>query len=130
MRNISNQWFGGDAGCDEQKGAKVTSDSLTLDSFKGPFLIAGLSSTSALIIYLLMFLYENRAKLVSEGSISQKLAAIAKTFNDESTKTSEVVDINKNPAISVYHQEAVVFSHDEGGSSATEPGTPLAAIET
>ncbi|KAJ9537637.1 hypothetical protein OSB04_030370 [Centaurea solstitialis] len=128
MRNISNQWFGGGAGCDEQKGAKVTSDSLTLDSFKGPFLIAGLSSTSALIIYLFTFLYENRDKLVSEGSISQKLAAIAKTFNDESTKTSEVVDINKSPAISAYHQEAVVFSHDEGGSSATEPGTPLASL--
>ncbi|KAI3716386.1 hypothetical protein L6452_23691 [Arctium lappa] len=128
MRNISNQWFGGAAGCDEQKGAKVTSDSLTLDSFKGPFLIAGLSSTSALIIFLLMFLYENRDKLVSEGSISQKLAAIAKTFDDESRKTSEVVDIDKSPAISVYHQEAVVvFSHDEG-SSTTEPGTPLTQV--
>ncbi|KVH92886.1 Extracellular ligand-binding receptor [Cynara cardunculus var. scolymus] len=130
MRNISNQWFGGAAGCDEQKGAKVTSDSLTLDSFKGPFLIAGLSSTSALIIFLLMFLYENREKLMSEGSISQKLAAIAKTFDNESRKTKEVVDIDKSPAISVYHQEAVVFCHDEGGSSTTEPGTPLTAIET
>lgn len=128
MRNISNQWFGGAAGCDEQNGAKVTSDSLTLDSFKGPFLIAGLSSTSALIIFLLMFLYENRDELVSQGSISQKLAAIAKTFDDESRKPSdEVVDINKSPAISVYHQEAVVFSHDEG-SSTTEPGTPLAQV--
>ncbi|KAI7732455.1 hypothetical protein M8C21_001985, partial [Ambrosia artemisiifolia] len=51
MLNISNQWFGAAASCDQQNGAKVNSDRLRLDSFKGLFLIAGLSSTSALLLF-------------------------------------------------------------------------------
>ncbi|KAI7732454.1 hypothetical protein M8C21_001984, partial [Ambrosia artemisiifolia] len=49
--NISNQWFGAASSCDQQNGAKVNSDRLRLDSFKGLFLVAGLSSTSALLLF-------------------------------------------------------------------------------
>ncbi|KAD1306628.1 hypothetical protein E3N88_43033 [Mikania micrantha] len=135
MLNISNQWFGDTTSCDQQNGAKVNSDQLRLDSFKGLFLIAGLSSTSALLVFFFRFLHQNREILVSQDSIGQKLAAIVKTFDvfkddDGSRKSNpdEAVDefnnIHNSPAISVFHQEAGMFSHDEGFST-TEPGTPV-----
>ncbi|XP_071741992.1 glutamate receptor 2.8-like [Rutidosis leptorrhynchoides] len=137
MTNISKLWFGDSAGCDQSNGATITSDRLTLDSFKGLFLIAGLSSISALIIFVFMFLYQNRTVLVSEVPISEKLAAIATSFNefkdkdDESKTTSAVgrVDepvldesVNNSPGISVHGQEAEVISTD---ISATESSTPV-----
>ncbi|GKB08377.1 hydroquinone glucosyltransferase [Tanacetum coccineum] len=82
MANISKQMFGEAASCIQQREPTVTSDRLSLDSFKGLFLIAGLSSTSALMIFIFKFLYNNGEILVSQGSsVSQKLAAIAKTFD-------------------------------------------------
>ncbi|XP_071686046.1 glutamate receptor 2.7-like [Rutidosis leptorrhynchoides] len=136
MTNISKQWFGETVTCDQQNEATVASDRLTLDSFKGLFLIAGLSSTSALVIFLLTFLYQNRQMLVSQSSVSEKLAAIARTydrFKDDVSKSTVpeaavvkvVSDDNTNsPEIGEFHQEAVVLSHDEGFST-TEPGTPV-----
>ncbi|KAM0020330.1 putative periplasmic binding protein-like I [Helianthus debilis subsp. tardiflorus] len=143
MLNISNQWFGAAASCDQQNGAKVNSDRLRLDSFKGLFLIAGLSSTSALLVFFFRFLHQNREILVSQDSLSQKIAAIAKTFDvfkdDEVRKSNveeavEESDNNNSPAISVFHQEAGMFSHDEGLFTPPEPGTPvhdtIQAVET
>ncbi|KAI3814872.1 hypothetical protein L1987_14519 [Smallanthus sonchifolius] len=142
MLNISNQWFGEAASCDQQNGAKVKSDQLRLDSFKGLFLIAGLSSTSALLVFFFRFLHQNREILVSQDSITQKLAAIVKTFDgfkdDESRKSNPEVALeefnnNNSPAISEFHQDAGMFSHDEGFIT-TEPGTPvhdtIQAVET
>ena len=136
MMNISKQWFGEAASCIQQREPTVTSDRLSLDSFKGLFLIAGLSSTSALMIFIFKFSYNNREILVSQGSVSQKLVAIAKSFdshkNDKSNKTVQEatvdelvseVDINNTPENFVFGQEAGVFSHHEGFST-TEPGTP------
>ncbi|GJS00401.1 glutamate receptor 2.8-like protein [Tanacetum coccineum] len=137
MMNISKQWFEEAASCIQQREPTVTSDRLSLDSFKVLFLIAGLSSTSALMIFIFKFLYNNGEILVSQGSsVSQKLAAIAKTFDRfESHKSNKTVgeatvdelvsevDINSTPESFVFRQEAGVFSHDEGFST-TEPGTP------
>ncbi|KAI3814876.1 hypothetical protein L1987_14523 [Smallanthus sonchifolius] len=128
LMNITNHWFKEEASCDQ--GAKANSDGLGLDSFKGVFLISGLSSTSALLIFFFMFLYQNRETLVSQDPVSQKVAVIAKTFDvykgdDESRKSNpeEFNNNNNSPAISVFHQEAGDFSHDEGFST-TEPGSP------
>ncbi|XP_071686038.1 glutamate receptor 2.8-like [Rutidosis leptorrhynchoides] len=132
MTNLSRKWFGDSAGCDQQNEAAVTSDKLTLDSFKGLFLIAGLSSTSALMLFFLRFVYQNRLMLSSEDTVTQKLVAIAKTFDgykdDESkrvtTEAEAAADDEFVPAISVFHQEAGDLSHDEGFST-TEPGSPV-----
>ncbi|KAK9060551.1 hypothetical protein SSX86_021255 [Deinandra increscens subsp. villosa] len=132
MLNITNQWFGEATTCDQQSRAKVNSDQLRLDSFKGLFLIAGLSSTLAVLIFFFRFLHQNREILVSEDSVSQKFATIAKTFDvfkeDEPKKSNleeavEELNNNNSPAFSVFHQEAGMFSHDEGFAT-TEPGTP------
>ncbi|XP_071741991.1 glutamate receptor 2.7-like [Rutidosis leptorrhynchoides] len=131
MTNLSRKWFGDSASCDQQNDPTVTSDKLTLDSFKGLFLIAGLSSTSALMFFFLNFLYQNRRMLSSQDSVSQKLVAIAKTFDlfkdDESKRaTAEVAavdesviadSINNSPANNIFHQ-------DEGFLT-NEPGTPV-----
>ncbi|KAI3711928.1 hypothetical protein L1987_70477 [Smallanthus sonchifolius] len=142
MSNISNQWFGEAASCDQQNGAKVNSDQLKLDSFTGIFIIAASSSTLALLVFFFRFLHQNREILVSQDSISQKLAAIVKAFDvfkeEESRKLNPEVALaevnnNNSPAISVFHQEAGMLSHDEGFTT-TEPGTPvhdtIQAVET
>ncbi|KAI3775176.1 hypothetical protein L1987_49745 [Smallanthus sonchifolius] len=111
MMNITNQWFVEAASCDQQNGAKVNSG----DSFKGLFLIAGLSSTSAILIFVFMFLYQNREILASRDSVSRKLAIMAKTFDmfkdDESRKT--------NPEATVEE-----FSNDGSPGILDEPGIP------
>ncbi|CAH2050595.1 unnamed protein product [Thlaspi arvense] len=65
---------------------KLVGRSLTLDSFKGLFVIAGASSCLALIIFLSIFLCENREILVSNASLRQKLVAMAKSFDEEREK--------------------------------------------
>ncbi|MFS7981190.1 hypothetical protein Hanom_Chr10g00948081 [Helianthus anomalus] len=118
IMNISNQWFEAAASCDQQNRTKGNSSRLMLDSFKGLFLIVGLSSTAALLIFFFIFLYQNRQILVSRDSVSRKLAAMAKTFDvfmeDESGKTiSEAIGEESNngsPGI-----------HDEQGFASTEP---------
>ncbi|GJY77747.1 hypothetical protein Tco_0483548 [Tanacetum coccineum] len=80
----------------------------------------GLSSTSALLLFLYRFSYEVKDMLASQGSLGEKLSSIVKTFDvykdSESKPTS--------PAISPYHDDAGFFSSDEGFST-TEPGTPV-----
>ncbi|GJX33892.1 reverse transcriptase domain-containing protein [Tanacetum coccineum] len=73
MTNISKQMFGEVASCIHQREPTVTPDRLSLDSFKGLFLIAGLSSTSALMIFIFKFLYNNREILVSQGRLMCRL---------------------------------------------------------
>ncbi|XP_076930503.1 glutamate receptor 2.7-like [Bidens hawaiensis] len=133
MLNISNQWFGPAASCDQQNGAKFKSDQLRLHSFTGLFLIAGLSSTLAFLIFFFRFLHQNREILRSQDSFSQKISAIVKTFDvfkDVKSRKSnpeaavEVNNNNNSPAVSVFHQEAGMFSHDEGFYT-TKPGTPF-----
>ncbi|KAM7476159.1 hypothetical protein LguiB_023402 [Lonicera macranthoides] len=141
MTRISQEWLGVEANCREQDGGAVlTSNRLTLDSFRGLFIIAAISSSTALVIYLFIFLNDNRDILASDDPILQKLYAIAKTFDEEkenlstaSKKVTEttgevpediIADFSQSPAISIFYNAEGNFSHDEGFST-TEPGTPL-----
>ncbi|KAL2539076.1 Glutamate receptor 2.7 [Abeliophyllum distichum] len=89
MVRISREWFGEEEGCPGKDETVIISNRLTLDSFKGLFLTAGVSSSSALIIYLSIFFYENRFVLASDGSIKHKLSALAKIFDEENNKSSK-----------------------------------------
>ncbi|KAM0069742.1 putative periplasmic binding protein-like I [Helianthus debilis subsp. tardiflorus] len=63
LNNITEKWFGQKANCsDQDMGSR--SGRLSLESFLGLFLIAGVSSTSALVIYFFNFLYENKDMLL------------------------------------------------------------------
>ncbi|XP_057504685.1 glutamate receptor 2.9-like [Actinidia eriantha] len=136
MTGIERKWFGDEADCLEQDGTRVISDSLTLDSFKGLFLVAGISSVSSLVLFVSIFLHENRDILASNASIWQKIKALTKNFDEEKEKLSSdatneglampsaAADFPKSPATSDYHNAEWVFSQDEGFST-TEPATPM-----
>ncbi|CAN4100036.1 unnamed protein product [Withania somnifera] len=92
MNKIIQKWFGNETNCPQQDGMAITSDSLTLDSFKGLFLIAGVSAGSALLLFFLIFLYHHREILATNDSIGKKLSTIAKAFDeakDNSNSKSE-----------------------------------------
>ncbi|KAM3375173.1 glutamate receptor 2.8 [Capsicum galapagoense] len=149
MNNIMQKWFGNETNCPAQDGMAVTSDSLTVDSFKGLFLIAGVSAGSALLLFFLIFLYHHREILASDDSIRQKLFAIAKAFDEEkdnSNSTSEKTETNESQAATLFAEtEAspevlsnlpsqspeIRISDSLGASpepeefSTTEPGTPV-----
>ncbi|OIT19159.1 PREDICTED: glutamate receptor 2.9-like [Nicotiana attenuata] len=99
MNNIIQKWFGNETDCPEKNGMVITSDSLTLDSFKGLFLIAGVSAGSALLTFLLIFLHQNREIFATDDSIWQKLSALAKVFDevrDNSNVKSEKHEANES----------------------------------
>ncbi|XP_057503942.1 glutamate receptor 2.9-like [Actinidia eriantha] len=144
MIGIEEKWFGKEADCPEQEGTRVVSDSLMLDRFKGLFLVAGISSGSSLIIFVFMFLYENKDILASNASIWQKIMAMATNFDEEEENSSSTAskktlnttsgvaaavppaaaaDCPQNPATSDYHNAEWVFTQDEGFST-TNSATP------
>ncbi|XP_058226993.1 glutamate receptor 2.7-like [Rhododendron vialii] len=143
MTRMREKWLGEGATCAEQDGAKVISDSLTLDSFKGLFIVAGVASFSALILFLSIFLYENWDTLASNDlSIREKLIAMAKTFDEEKDNSSDAskrkpptgegmavpaiatTDCPQSPATNNSQLAERIFSHDEGLST-TETSTPI-----
>ncbi|XP_060217829.1 glutamate receptor 2.8-like [Lycium barbarum] len=150
MTKIIQKWFGDEIDCPEQDEMAITSDSLTLDSFKGLFLIAGVLAGSALLVFFLSFLYQNREILATDDSIEQKLSAIAKVFDEEKDNSNSK---SEKPSKGSEGQTAMLFTASEAspeilpdlplqrpeirisdglgaspadeGFSTTEPGTPL-----
>ena len=72
---ISEKWVG-QAG----NGTRTSHNSLDVASFGGLFLIAGLSSILALLIFSFNFLRENRVLLASNDSTMEKLRGLARAF--------------------------------------------------
>ena len=145
MNNIIQKWFGNETDCPEKNGMVITSDSLKLDSFKGLFLIAGVSASSALLIFLLIFLYQNREIFATDDSTWQKLSAIAKAFDNEkekpNSKSEKPGEGNESqtttpfaasaaspeifPNLPSQSPETRTASPPHEGFSTTEPGTTL-----
>ncbi|KAI4379251.1 hypothetical protein MLD38_005573 [Melastoma candidum] len=80
---IRKFWLGDDLYCSSSANNDVSSNSLTLDSFKGLFLIAGITTTSALCIFLYNFLMENTHVLNSDAAMKQKIETLMKIFNEK-----------------------------------------------
>ncbi|KAF4352845.1 hypothetical protein G4B88_024772 [Cannabis sativa] len=79
MKDLEEAWFKKDTNC------MFSSNSLGLESFWGLFLMAGVASSLALVIYAAMFIYEQRHLLMNsdtEPSIWRRIVAIFKTFNE------------------------------------------------
>ncbi|WMV34955.1 hypothetical protein MTR67_028340 [Solanum verrucosum] len=150
MNNVIQKWFGNETGCPQKDETAITSDSLTLDSFKGLFLIAGVSAGSALLLFFLNFLNQNREILATDDSIWQKLTAIAKVFDEEkdnsnsmSEKPSESNGSNAPKLLAASEASPEILpdlplqipeirisdglgaSPAAEGFSTTEPGTPV-----
>ena len=128
MVRITEKWLGDEKDCPNANGALSKSQRLNLDSFKGLFLIAGVSSTLALAIFLSSFLYENRYLLESTASTKEKLLGLARIFSrekdeslssKETTHPSEVgISVAASPAMSIpCDQDQGMFSQDEGFST-------------
>ncbi|KAL2462407.1 Glutamate receptor 2.7 [Forsythia ovata] len=130
MVRISREWFGEEEGCSGKDGTLITSNRLTLDSFKGLFLTAGVSSSFALIIYLSFFFYENRFILASDGSITHKLSALAKIFDEENNKSSKGskehggIDEGDRAAVSaaIFPENVHDFPQSQAISISSHPG--------
>ncbi|KAL1538007.1 glutamate receptor 2.8-like isoform X2 [Salvia divinorum] len=131
MVRITKKWLGDEKDCPNANGALSTSQRLNLDSFKGLFLIAGVSSTLALAIFVSHFLYENRYLLESTAPVKEKLLGLARIFSrekDESLSSKEtrspdhgagVVSAAASPATSIpcEQDQEGMFSQDEGFST-------------
>ncbi|KAK8654944.1 hypothetical protein V6N13_107539 [Hibiscus sabdariffa] len=86
MEQIQNKWFKNDEATCPDSNPGVSSNSLGLDSFWGLFLIAGVASTSALVVFAAMFLYEQRHvlfRLRSETSIWRRVRFMSKIFDEK-----------------------------------------------
>ncbi|KAL5559951.1 hypothetical protein UlMin_036162 [Ulmus minor] len=85
LKDLEEKRFENEKNCPDPNG-KISSNSLGLESFWGLFLIAGVASLSALIIYAGMFLHEHRHILLRsdpESTIWERLKVIFKTFDQK-----------------------------------------------
>ncbi|KAH0854532.1 hypothetical protein HID58_063673 [Brassica napus] len=104
MSLIENKWFNRlslASDCPGPDTADLSSNHLTLSSFWGLFLIAGVASFLALLIFVALFLYEHRHTLCreSEGSIWRKLNSLfiifdAKDIKSHTFKSSAVHNVS------------------------------------
>lgn len=140
IAQIQRQWFGEEAECVDQDGARITSDSLNLKSFKGLFLVAATSLISALVIFMSTFLYNNRVILASnESSIWKKLMAMSRAFDEEAEKSSDASkktkpanevmvvpsDCPRSPVTSNPQLVEWIFTDDDHLFTTTENNTPI-----
>ncbi|XP_042027299.1 glutamate receptor 2.3-like [Salvia splendens] len=126
MLVITRKWLGEEEGCNSSDGAVIASESLTLDSFRGLFLIAGLSSSSALVVYLCVFMYDNRCILTSTCSFKKKICDLGRVFCKEKGRDllSTAADSRGRGERGVAQSQEGMFSQDDGFST-TEPATPM-----
>ena len=87
MMSIKSKWFLKESNCDQSSSQlRSSNNSLGLDSFWGLFLIAGVASMFALIIFMASFLYENGHILMdpgSEASVLERIGVLLKIFNQK-----------------------------------------------
>ncbi|KAL4600885.1 hypothetical protein ACB092_11G232400 [Castanea dentata] len=86
MNEIEKAYFGDHSSCSSSN-TQVSSGSLSLESFWGLFLIAGVASLSALIISFAMFLYKERRQIWisfdSKNSIWRRICHALRIFDNK-----------------------------------------------
>ncbi|KAK1276938.1 Glutamate receptor 2.8 [Acorus gramineus] len=85
MVDIERRWLGDETACSDQSNS-ITSNRLSIASFWGLFLITGIASAAALIIFIALFLYQNRQVLKetkNEGSTLRRLSMMVKRFDEK-----------------------------------------------
>ncbi|KAL5559600.1 hypothetical protein UlMin_035811 [Ulmus minor] len=88
MKNIENKWFKVEEQSDcpaDHSQPKISSNSLSLESFWGLFLIAGVASVASLIIFAITFAYKHRHILFdsSEPSVRKRVGSMFKNFDQK-----------------------------------------------
>ncbi|KAM6559419.1 hypothetical protein CsatA_028658 [Cannabis sativa] len=84
MKNIENKWFKpADKSCLDSN-PKISPNRLSLGSFWGLFIIAGVSSLFALIIFVVMFLHKNKQVLLdSNDPFEKRIKVFLKKFDQK-----------------------------------------------
>ncbi|KAJ6743811.1 GLUTAMATE RECEPTOR 2.9 [Salix viminalis] len=105
MKQIENAWFGKKSSCPESS-TSISSKRLSLKSFWGLFLIAGLAASLALIIFLVMFVYRERNVLRSYDSTASIWSRIENFFRifiqrDSTSSTFRQSEMNGRNGISL-----------------------------
>ncbi|KAJ6745288.1 GLUTAMATE RECEPTOR 2.9 [Salix koriyanagi] len=105
MKQIENAWFGKKSSCPESS-TSISSKRLSLKSFWGLFLIAGLAASLALIIFLVMFVYRERNVLRSYDSTASIWSRIENFFRifiqrDSTSSTFRQSEMNGRNDISL-----------------------------
>jgi len=88
MQHIENKWFKKPNNCPDLN-TSLSSNHLSLSSFWGLFLIAGIASFLALLIFVANFLYEHKHTLFddSENSFRGKLKFLVRNFDEKDIKS-------------------------------------------
>ncbi|GMI89253.1 GLUTAMATE RECEPTOR 2.7, glutamate receptor 2.7 [Hibiscus trionum] len=124
MEHIQNKWFKSDVKCPDFDPV-VSSTSLGLESFWGLFLIAGVASISALIVFASMFLYEHRHVLLQfppETSMRRKVVVMSRIFDQKDRSSHTFKNPDPREASSHYSVHSISA---EGSSSSTDcPPSP------
>ncbi|VVA11672.1 PREDICTED: glutamate receptor [Prunus dulcis] len=127
---IEDRWFKKQNCVDPN--SLVSSNSLSLESFWGLFLIAGVASTLALLIFAAMFLYEHKdifKQLDPEASLWKRFLIMLRIYDNKDLKSftfkKRELEVNTNfpPSPSVYsdHTEARnVFEEQMGTPSSAD----------
>ena len=94
MVKIEKKWFREKTSCSDDNGSSRSSNNISLDSFWGLFLIAGVTSSLALIIGIAMFLHKHRVVVMGEDSVSTKIKTLMTLFDqkDLSSHTFRIPD--------------------------------------
>ncbi|KAJ6697695.1 GLUTAMATE RECEPTOR 2.9 [Salix purpurea] len=105
MEKIENASFGKKSSCPESS-TSISSNRLSLKSFWGLFLIAGLAASVALIIFLVMFVYRERNVLMSYDSTASIWSRIENFFRifiqrDSTSSTYRKSELNGRNVISL-----------------------------
>ncbi|KAL5559597.1 hypothetical protein UlMin_035808 [Ulmus minor] len=88
MKEIENKWFRVEEQSDcpaDHSQPEISSNSLSLESFWGLFLIAGVASVASLIIFAITFAYKHRHILFdsSEPSVRKRVGSMFKNFDQK-----------------------------------------------
>uniref|UniRef100_A0A6N2LUQ6 Glutamate receptor n=1 Tax=Salix viminalis TaxID=40686 RepID=A0A6N2LUQ6_SALVM len=106
MKQIEDAWFGKRGSCPESS-SSVSSKILSLNSFWGLFLIAGLAALLALIIFFVMFVYRERRRL-SHSDPTAPIWDRTKTFfrvfiqRDSTSLNSRQMELTDRNGISLH----------------------------
>uniref|UniRef100_A0A7N0T9M2 Glutamate receptor n=1 Tax=Kalanchoe fedtschenkoi TaxID=63787 RepID=A0A7N0T9M2_KALFE len=87
MVAIENKWFGQQAVCPDESSPSASGSSIGLDRFWGLFLIAGVASVFALILYAAIFIFQSRQVLSRLDNTSwwNKLVVLSRHFDSKDT---------------------------------------------
>ena len=116
MKEIEKKWLGDQSDCPSSN-TQVSSASLSLESFWGLFLIAGIASLSALIISFSMFLYKERTQIWirfdSKNSIWRRICHALRIFDNKDLSSHTF----RNKALK--DRDGIDYVHGIGASDAS-----------